>query len=75
MAGKKNDKMDAEYMAMRRRMSRLRVKCGKHSSLEGKLFSTVILPLFLPRRSCSVWFVSIPDLCLPLYLIGFFFVK
>lgn len=28
--------MDAEYMAMRRRMSRLRVKCGKQSSLEAE---------------------------------------
>ena len=27
--------MDVEYFAMRRRMSRLRVKCGKLASLEG----------------------------------------
>ena len=37
MAREKASKMDAEYMAMRRRMSRLRVKCGKQSSLEGKI--------------------------------------
>jgi len=29
--------MDQEYVSMRRRMSRLRVKCGKGASLEGRV--------------------------------------
>ena len=36
MEGRKLVRMDTEYIAMRRRMSRIRVKCGKHASYEGK---------------------------------------
>ena len=36
MEGRKLVRTDTEYIAMRRRMSRLRVKCGKHASYEGK---------------------------------------
>ena len=35
MEGRKRVRMDIEYIAMRRRISRIRVKCGKHASYEG----------------------------------------
>ena len=39
--------MDVEYFAMRRRMSRLRVKCGKLASLEGITALVYFICLFL----------------------------
>lgn len=42
--------MDIEYITMRRRMSRLRVKCGKLASLEGKpaaVHSHIYRPIFI----------------------------
>ena len=39
--------MDVEYFAMRRRMSRLRVKCGKLASLEGITALVHFIYLFL----------------------------
>lgn len=39
--------MDAEYKAMKRRMSRVRVNCGKGASLEGIYFNFVLCLIFL----------------------------
>lgn len=39
---RRGDKMDTEYVAMRRRMSRLRVKCGKGASLEGRVLAFIL---------------------------------
>ena len=43
--GRKLLRMDTEYIALRRRMSRIRVKCGKHASYEGKYLRIYLIYL------------------------------